>query len=394
MKKIAMRASGYLPSFTGLSAAVGFALVACSSGSTGTTHADSGSGGGASLGFTPSNLGAVTLDTNGVGDVQFATDETIETDLGGLLGPAGAYTYQEVPQASGPALGVFVVNSFTLASGATARVLGADALVIVALDTIRIDGSLLGNSMDPNKGPGATLQSDIAGTVGAGPGGGGPGSATTSAGGGGYCGAGGAGASLAGATDDALGGPTFGNAALVPLLPGSNGGSGGVSPGGNGGGAIELVAAHGITVTGIVHVGGNGGEESGVYQLGFANNQQASGGGSGGAILLEAPTVDVSGTLAANGGAGGGNAQGSAATASATSAPGGPADASHAAGGDGSAGATVAGAQGSAVTGAASGGGGGGAGRIRINTATGQATLGGVVSPSPATSCVSQGTLP
>jgi hypothetical protein len=392
MRKITTPAPVRFRSFAVLAAAVGFALVACGSGST-TTHDGAGSGGGTLLGFTPSNVDTATLDTNGVGDVQFAADETIETDRGGLLGSAGNYTYQEIPQASGPPLGVFVVNSFTITAGVTARVLGADALVIVALDTIRIDGSLLGNSMDPDKGPGATLQSDTGNVPGAGPGGGGPGSATTSAGGGGYCGAGGAGASLAGATDDALAGPAFGNAALVPLLPGSNGGSGGVSPGGNGGGAIQLVAAHGITVTGIVNVGGNGGEESGAYQLGFANNQQGSGGGSGGAILLEAPTVALSGTLAANGGAGGGNAQGSAATASATPAPGGPADASHAAGGDGSGGSTVAGVQGSAVAGSASGGGGGGAGRIRVDTTTGQATLGGIVSPSPTTSCVSVGTL-
>jgi hypothetical protein len=36
-------------------------------------------------------------------------------------------------------------------------------------------------------------------------------------------------------------------------------------------------------------------------------------------------------------------------------------------------------------------GGGGGAGRIRINTASGSATITGIVSPDPTTSCVSQG---
>lgn len=39
------------------------------------------------------------------------------------------------------------------------------------------------------------------------------------------------------------------------------------------------------------------------------------------------------------------------------------------------------------------GAGGGGAGRIRINTTTGEATLSGTLSPSATTTCVSQGKL-
>ncbi len=124
--------------------------------------------------------------------------------------------------------------------------LGADALVIVALDTITIDGHLLGDSTDPNKGPGATDQTDNGNIAGLGGGGGGAGTATTSGGGGGYCGAGGLGASLVAsasdASDDAVGGMALGQPALIPLLAGSNGGSG-FGTGGGGGGAIQLVAA-------------------------------------------------------------------------------------------------------------------------------------------------------
>jgi hypothetical protein len=371
------------------------------SGSASGTEAATGTSGGSSggevaeagslLGFTPSNFDPSTLDVSGAGDAEVTSGLTLETDLGGTFG-ALPYHYQEVTQPGGPKLGVFVVHSLKIDSTATVRVLGADALVIVALDTITIDGHLLGDSADPNKGPGAADQTDNTNVVGLGGGGGGAGTATTSGGGGGYCGAGGVGASLVGASDDAVAGMTFGQPTLIPLVAGSNGGSG-FGAGGDGGGAIQLVAAHGITVTGTVSVGGRAGGPSGVYQAGFASNEQAGGGGSGGAILIESPTVSVSGTLAANGGGGGGSMEGISGIAGATAAAGGVADLTHAAGGPGSAGATVVGSAGATLTGAASGGGGGGAGRIRINTTSGAATLAGTISPDATTACLTQGTL-
>ncbi|MGH7280680.1 MAG: hypothetical protein ACRELY_04085, partial [Polyangiaceae bacterium] len=120
-------------------------------------------------------------------------------------------------------------------------------------------------------------------------------------------------------------------------------------------------------------------------------------GGSGGAILLEAPAVTIEGILAANGGGGQGGptnpsfdalasdqpAQGSAAAAGLT-----------AAGGNGSAGGNTAGApggNGDSQSSVQSGGGGGGAGFIRINTTSGAATITGTLSPSATTTCTSQG---
>lgn len=370
-----------------------------SSGTTGDAASGSSSGAGTDagslLGFAPSNFDPSTLDVSGAGDAELTSGLTLETDLGGSFG-ALPYHYQEVAQASGPKLGVFVVRSLKIDSAATVRVLGADALVIVALDTITIDGHLLGDSADPNKGPGAGDQTDNTNIAGLGGGGGGAGTATSSGGGGGYCGAGGLGASLAvdasDASDNAVGGMAFGQPSLVPLLAGSNGGSG-FGAGGDGGGAIQLVAAHGITITGTVSVGGRAGGPSGVYQAGFASSQQAGGGGSGGAILIEAPLVSVSGTLAANGGGGGGSMEGISGVAGATAAAGGVADLTHAAGGPGSAGATVVGSPGTTLASAASGGGGGGAGRIRVNTTSGAATLAGTISPDVTTACLTQGML-
>ena len=55
-------------------------------------------------------------------------------------------------------------------------------------------------------------------------------------------------------------------------------------------------------------------------------------------------------------------------------------------GGPGSAGTAING--GAALAG---GGGGGGAGRIRINTANGNATFSGTLSPTASTTCVTQG---
>ncbi len=63
-------------------------------------------------------------------------------------------------------------------------------------------------------------------------------------------------------------------------------------------------------------------------------------------------------------------------------------------GGNGGAGNTADGTDGASSPGQTAAGGGGGARRIRINTATGQATLtGATVSPSAQTGCFTQGTL-
>ncbi len=70
--------------------------------------------------------------------------------------------------------------------------------------------------------------------------------------------------------------------------------------GGNGGGTVRLLASGRITIAGEVRADG----ESGTVALG--RQAGGGGGGSGGGILVVAPTLDVTGTLSAQGGAGGG----------------------------------------------------------------------------------------
>ena len=122
------------------------------------------------------------------------------------------------------------------------------------------------------------------------------------------------------------------------------------------------------------------------------------GGGSGGAILLEAPTVNIDGILVSNGG-GGGNANGGGSNGSAsTDVPALGAQTSGGIGGTGGAGSTPDGGTGpyfDASSNPSSNGGGGG-GWIRINSAC-PASIGSgaVISPtlSPMTRCTTTGLL-
>jgi len=148
-------------------------------------------------------------------------------------------------------------------------------------------------------------------------------------------------------------------------------------------GAIEIVAGQSILVGtgGILSVPGRGATQNG------------GGGGSGGAILLEAPQVTVNGVLAANGGgagvfSGGGGAQDGQPSAT-------PALGQTATSAVGSAGTQINGADGTSTSNNGTSGGGGGAGRIRINTTSGAATIGSgaTISPAQTTACVTQGNL-
>jgi hypothetical protein len=143
---------------------------------------------------------------------------------------------------------------------------------------------------------------------------------------------------------------------------------------------LQITSTTSITVAsgGLVLAPGSGGPQDGT---------RGEGGGSGGALLFEAPNVTIAGALAANGG-GGSDATnlGADSTGPGQAAGGG-------AGGGGSFDTTTNGADGTNGAGAALGGGGGGAGRIRLNTASGAANVTGVVSPSTSSACGTQGTL-
>ena len=153
---------------------------------------------------------------------------------------------------------------------------------------------------------------------------------------------------------------------------------------------MQIVAGASLEVSGagVIDVSGGGGD------------WYSGAGGAGGAILLEAPTLSVFGTLAANGGAGGsadGQADTGGADGSATATPAKGGITSNPIignGGDGSAGSAIDGQSGSQPDPAQrQGGGGGAAGWIRLNSKSGSAQLGAssVISPALTTICATQG---
>jgi hypothetical protein len=201
-------------------------------------------------------------------------------------------------------------------------------------------------------------------------------------GGGGFGAAGGAGGTAAvpgTSSPGGAGGALAGNGAITPFRGGCPGGGAVVNnevEGGAGGGAIHLVSRTAIRLVstgvtpGFIDAGGQGGR-SAANETRFGN--AGSGGGAGGAILLEAPAVSlVSNTgLTANGGGGGcglAGAGGSGQNGLRTAAPAAGATCTAKGRGNGGAGASaavpVAAAGGNGT--AAGGGGGGGLGRIAI----------------------------
>jgi hypothetical protein len=329
------------------------------------------------LGFTPSNFNPAGVDAGDAGaNWAGAQDANITTACTNCL-PVTAVT---TAMNGGVFADVYVLKSLVVGQTAALRLTGPNPIILAVLTTVEIQGQLLVNGSSVaggTAGPGG-FQSGPNPGPGAGQPGQGAADPNSSGGGGSYCGVGGTAGAQSGMA--ALGGMTYGNATITPLVGGSAGGA--VDALSSGGGAIQIVAGQSITVYpyGGINAGGGG----------AVNINSYGGGASGGAILLEAPTVTINGNLGANGGGGmSGFSSGADATANATAAAGGTPY-----GGAGSAGATNNGTAGTASTGPnAVGGGGGGAGRIRINTSSGSATITGIVSPAMTTPCATQGTL-
>jgi hypothetical protein len=284
-----------------------------------------------------------------------------------------------VAQPSAPTILVFIVHSLT-ANDVTIN--GDNAFSLVSNGDIRI-GGIFNASAGTGSGPGVYNDSNCKGGVGVG-----SGSSRSGTGGGGFGTAGGAGGSASTIGDSATGGsggkPT-GAPALTPLRGGCDSGAADdlhPTAVGHGGGAIQLVSHTKISIIGVV----------------AANGSSVFGGGSGGGILIEAPIVEVSGSVVANGA--GGNSgclfetPGENGRLDATPALGGTCSSNNeaGAGGNGAAGAI-------AATGGASihlsnsdaalaGHGGGGVGRIRINSAPGNFHRAGLFSPNPTTGAI------
>lgn len=270
---------------------------------------------------------------------------------------------------------VWVLSSLSIDNGYSLDVQGTQPGIIVVTGDVSIGGTV------------TTEAGQQAGTDGAQPANGESGMSCDdnnfiSGGGGAFCGAGGSGLGSADAGPDASGpgGMPYGTANLIPLLTGGAGGA--CNGGGTGGGALQISAYGSLTVL-------QGGSIAAVGSEGNEYGMVSGGGGAGGAILLESPSVAIAGTISVNGGSGGDSTNnGNNGTVGASGAPGGGQG-----GGQGSGGATINGGDGNNGTGGDFGAGGGGAGWIRINT-VGQPTIsGGILSPSATTSCYSVGTL-
>lgn len=352
---------------------------------------DSSGQGGSKVEFTPSNVPVDQIDWSKAGDVAINGSCTVSSDEDEFSCAKGQAAFTLFTQPDASRVGMYVVKSFRVEANAILEVEGKLPIVIVALDKMEILGTVRVNAKKDGSSPGGFI-SDQYHTKGGGPGGGGAGSKTNAGGGASYCGVGGEGGASKNGTA-ASGGKVYGNPEISPLVGGSSGGSGGLYAGA-GGGAIQLVAGGSflLSATGVIHAGGGGGRKG---------NPEASGGGSGGAILVEADTATVLGTLAANGGGGGAGwgqgaylaGDGNDATPDDAMALGGASTDGTSKGGMGTAADVINGSSGTRAENAYPAGGGGGAGRIRINTTSGSATISGTVSPSAGTPCFTQGKL-
>lgn len=333
--------------------------------------------------LVPTGGGATAADVMPAGLAGLAElglSGTIDGSTGRINGIAAATMNVDYALVNG--IGVFRFKR--LAIGGLKLVTGTVPVQLISDGVLTVDGTI-----DATGGCGVGAP-DLAGAGGGNGGqtsgadgaliGGGAGGASQGLGGGAGGGWGGTGGTSGGGE---LGGIAAGDPQVTILRGGSGGGAGvGVTTfqGGGGGGAIHLISNTRIeiAVAGNINAGGCGGRK------GTDATDEGGGGGAGGTIVLEAPEVSLAAgrVLAVNGGGGGGGGgtDGGAGQLSRNAAVGGNAGANGGAGGAGAAGAAIDGTAGGAGT--RPGGGGGAAGRIRINTRTGAATIAGVMSPA------------
>jgi len=348
-------------------------------------------------------LGSVCLQRAPTAPVTFAAALTINT-----TSIAAGNCTEIRAQTGGPPLCIVIGTTINVAAGATVRAIGPNPLVLIATQSITINGGLdvstrsgetIGGA--PALGAGARTAADCAAIGLDGLSGkfvnnndyGGGGAA-----GGSFGSLGGAGGSGGNNNNIGHGNPVLATAPglLVGGCPGGHGGDGsgggGGGAGGNAGGAIYLLAGGSIAVAGKINASGSGGTGG---SAGMFSSGAGGGGGAGGVIGLEALSITIAGSLYANGGGGGGGGGGMAAnsgqpgadpTAATAAAPGG--NGGNGGGGNGGNGsiAAQAGATAKAAINnveSAGGGGGGGAGLIRVFGVP-PASLTGTLSP-PAT---------
>ncbi|HWO23835.1 MAG TPA: hypothetical protein VNO30_34070 [Kofleriaceae bacterium] len=328
----------------------------------------------------------------GFGQICLASPPTQGRTVQSTIDTSADTACDEIVRLNGIEVCAITGTSVDVAVTSLVRGVGSRPIVIVASGSISIAGTLdVGSQRGGRAGAGAQGETCAGLEAARGDDGGGGGGA-----GGSYFGAGGD-----GGTGDlnsnglppgvGLGGihaPAFTPTAVRAGCRGGNGGNGGSGStsggGGRGGGALYMIAGAEIRISGRVMSYGAGG-------AGATVQGGAGGGGSGGLIGLDAPSVNISGFLAANGGGGGEGAG----LDSGVSGEDGTIDASRAAGGialmndggsndggnggKGSGGTELSGDKGGDNNGGA-GGGGGGAGLIYVK---GTLTLTGLASPAP-----------
>ena len=337
--------------------------------------------------FVPSNgLATQLAAADGLTDIAVPDGATIDTDAGSITGLTMPFETVLIAQPASTNLRVFVARSWAISN---ARIVGSLPVAFVASRDITIHGTLDASADGPTPGPGGLICEGTGA-------GGSPGvgfyerpRAGASAGypefiwaqggfgGGGYATAGGNGGTSTSSTG-AIGGPANGEPTLEPLRGGCQGSAPQTAYRGAGGGGVQLVGGVRIRVaaTGVVHVGG-GGAMGG--DLNAAN--APAGGGSGGAILIESPLIELlaGARLNAAGGGGGGygacpiSPSGMDSPPALVVAVGGACNTMtkpSASGGDGAT--TLGGGNGADTTfGGCGGGGGGGLGRVRLNSRDG-----------------------
>jgi hypothetical protein len=239
--------------------------------------------------------------TSGTLSIDTDSGEITHTDGSFLLGEFTSKTYTAGDGTAYPyQLVTFTADKISLGSGVVINLTGDKP---VSLRTRNHGDITLGSTINVNGG------SDPSNTGGTGKAGGfnggamdvngnGPGKGATKS----VNSSQGGGAAYGGAGKDwyAAYSQTYATAELANhLLGGSGGGGGDTYGGGAGGGAVELFA-HGdgaLTITSGGKILANGGDTS-------TSHAQSGGGGSGGAIRLEAGSISISGTLEAKGGNG------------------------------------------------------------------------------------------
>jgi hypothetical protein len=309
----------------------------------------------------------------------FSSTQSLEITSSGMFDTnlSANCTGGVIAQTGAAELCVVKYRSIRIAAGSALKVTGSRALVLLANHDLEVAGTLDVSADGITSGPGVVTPSGAAADplVANPKGGGGSGFKTNGASAGTTTSTGGAGNGGAAMSDPA---------ALTALVGGTKAGGVMMSASGGGGGAAALISCRGkVEVSGTLHAGGGGGLGGVLAPLGI--RIPGWGGGSGGYVVIQGPSVIVTGGVFANGGGGGGGLRANDTTgvagedgpAAATSAMGGAATNGEGPGGSGAwrdGGAQPGGMN--TAAGALPGGGGGGMGWFQAYVPTaGTATL-------------------